>query len=99
MSTQIIRVGIVDGVKARRKSGEVLSLAITVRFETELQSIYNYGDDKVEIDDVQFSVPATSGINPGDLVTLDVRFQSPEGQRFQPALEASTTSTADADTA
>lgn len=99
MSTQILRIGIVDGVRARRKSGEVKSLAITARFETDLDTIYNYGDDRVEVDNIEFSVPASSGINPGDLVTLDIRFQSPEGQRFQPALEASTEESVDADTA
>jgi len=98
-TTQIYRLGIVEGVRARRKAGEVKSLNVTARFKTDLETIYNYGDDTVEIDEIDFSVAPTSGINPGDLVTIEVNFTSPDGQRFLPALETSSQESVDADTA
>ena len=92
MEQRIIRTGIVDGVTARRTgSGEVTSLAIKVRFETELNTTYNYGDQKLEVDEVTFSVAPGSPINPGNIVTLDISFIPPDGDRFVPALTVGAT--------
>ena len=88
METQIDRAGIVEGVKARRKNTEVVSLAVTVRFETMLVDSYAYSDDTV-VDEVVFSVPPNSGVNPGDVVVMSLGFKSPFGQRFVPALTMS----------
>jgi len=84
----LTRAGIVDRVEAVRKSGEVLRLNVKVRVETEYSTQY-YNDDK-HIDEMVFSLPVDSGVNPGDLVSISMQFANPIGQRFQPALEAST---------
>jgi hypothetical protein len=42
-------------------------------------------------------LPVDSGVNPGDVAVINVAFQSPFGQRFQPALEASTNGEEDDD--
>ena len=92
MSQRIIRTGIVDGVTARRKgNGDVTSLAIQVRFETELDTTYNYGDQKLQVDDITLSVAPGSPINPGNIVTLDISFLPPDGDRFVPALTVGAT--------
>jgi hypothetical protein len=84
--THVSRAGIVDAVQAKRKNSEVVSLAATVRFETMLVNEYAYGDNETRIDEVVFHVPPAEGINPGDVVVMDLTFKSPFGQRFVPAL-------------
>jgi hypothetical protein len=84
--THIHRAGIVDRVAAKRKGSDVISLAITVRFDTMLVNEYNYGDN-TQIDEVTFHIPPAEGVNPGDVVIMNLSFKSPFGQRFVPALE------------
>ena len=85
--THISRAGIVEGVKAKRKGSEVVSLAVSVRFDTMLIDEYAYGSSgETKVDEVQFHVPPNSGINPGDVVVINLDFKSPFGQRFVPAL-------------
>ena len=86
METTIERAGIVEGVSARRKNSEVVSLAVTVRFDTMLMDSYAYGENSTQIDEVTFSVPPNSGINPGDVIVMTLGSKSPFGQRFVPAL-------------
>lgn len=86
MEQHISRAGIVDAVSARRRNSEVVSLAVNVRFETMLVDRYAYGDSSTQTDEVVFSVPPNSGINPGDVVVMELSFKSPFGQRFVPAL-------------
>jgi len=89
METVIERAGIVEGVKARRKNTEVVSLAVTVRFETMLVDSYAYGNTETQTDEVIFSLPPDSGVNPGDVVVMSLAMKSPFGQRFVPALTVS----------
>ena len=90
------RAGIVDRVEAvRNNAGEVLRLNLKVRAETEFQQLY-YKNEK-HVDELTFSVPVDSGINPGDLVAISMQFANPIGQRFVPALEASTVEDEDDD--
>jgi hypothetical protein len=86
MEQQITRAGIVEGVSARRKNKEVVSLAVNVRFDTMLVDSYAYGEGTTQTDEVSFSLPPNSGVNPGDVVVMDLTFKSPFGQRFVPAL-------------
>jgi hypothetical protein len=83
--THVSRVGIVDAVQAKRKNSEVVSLAVTVRFETMLVNEYSYSDE-TRTDEVIFHVPPAEGVNPGDVVVMGLSFKSPFGQRFVPAL-------------
>lgn len=85
----VSRPGIIDKVRAVRKAGEVVRLDVMVRVETEFAQSY-YSDDK-HVDEMSFSMPADSQVNPGDVVSINMQFASPFGERFQPALEASTT--------
>ena len=84
--THVSRAGIVEAVQAKRKNSEVVSLAITVRFETMLVNEYAYSDQETRIDEVIFHVPPAEGVNPGDVAVMDLSFKSPFGQRFVPAL-------------
>ena len=84
--THIHRAGIVDRVAAKRKGSEVISLAVTVRFETMLANEYAYNSEQ-QVDDVTFHVPPAEGVNPGDVVIMNLSFKNPFGQRFVPALE------------
>lgn len=97
MSEQISRAGIIDGVTARRKNdgNEVVSLGVKVRFDTYLNKTYNYGEQKTEVDEVMFSMPPNSNVNPGDVVVMTLDFKSPFGQRFVPALTMSDENPAD----
>ena len=80
--------GTVDKVRAiRSNKDEVLRLEVTVHIPTDFENPY-YGTDKIT-DDIVFSVPADSSVNPGDLAIINIGFGTPHGQRFQPALEAS----------
>ena len=80
--------GTVDKVRAiRSNKDEVLRLEVTVHIPTVFDNPY-YGSDKVA-DDIIMSVPFDSDVNPGDLAVLSISFGSPQGQRFQAALEAS----------
>jgi hypothetical protein len=84
--THVSRAGIVEAVQAKRKNSEVVSLAVTVRFETMLVNEYAYSDNDTRIDEVMFHVPPAEGINPGDVAVMTLDFKSPFGQRFVPAL-------------
>jgi hypothetical protein len=84
--THIHRAGIVDRVAAKRRSSEVVSLAVTVRFETMLANEYAYNNEQ-QVDEVTFHVPPSEGVNPGDVVIMNISFKNPFGQRFVPALE------------
>jgi hypothetical protein len=78
--------GTVDKVRAiRSNKDEVLRLEVTVHIPTEFTNTY-YGTENVT-DDIVFSVPADSSVNPGDLAIINIIFASANGQRFQPALE------------
>jgi hypothetical protein len=78
--------GTVDKVRAvRSNSDEVTRLEVTVHIPTEFANTY-YGTQNVT-DDIVFSVPADSSVNPGDLAVINMIFADPRGQRFQPALE------------
>lgn len=83
---QLERIGIVDGVTAHRKDGNVSYLVAKLRFETDEKGIY-YGD-KNRVDNLEVAFPVGSPVNPGDLVELNLRVSSPFGARFAPALEA-----------
>lgn len=87
---RISRVGIVDGVRAKRKGEEVVYLMATIRFETELVNELSYSSDKNRIDTVDIAFPVNAGVNPGDVVTMDIVTQTMI-DRFMPALEAGTT--------
>ena len=94
--THISRAGIVEGVKAKRKGSEVVSLAVNVRFDTMLIDEYAYGSQgDTKVDEVMFHVPPAEGINPGDVVVMNLSFKSPFGQRFVPALEVGQENPAD----
>ena len=83
------RAGIVDRVEAVRNSaGDVIRLNVKVRAETEYQQTY-YRDNK-HVDEIVFSLAVDSQVNPGDVVSIQMQFASPFGDRFRPALEAST---------
>jgi hypothetical protein len=84
-TTHINRIGIVDGVEARRKDGQVVHLLANVRFETEIANEYGYGE-KMRVDVIQIALGTSENVNPGDVVVLNVEFTSPLAQRFQPAL-------------
>ena len=84
--THIHRTGIVDTVQAMRKKGQVVNLRTTIRFETEVEDSYAY-EDKNAVDEVMMSLPAHEGVNPGDVVIMNISFKDPMGRRFQPALE------------
>jgi hypothetical protein len=80
--------GIVDSVSAVRKSGsdEVLYLKARLHFEfdkDEYQGIYG----GLVTQDWELPLPIDSGINPGDMVAVQIQVVSPFGQRFAPALE------------
>ena len=82
--------GTVDKVRAiRSNKDEVLRLEVTVHIPTQFENPY-YGTDKIS-DDIVFSVPNDSSVNPGDLAVINIMFANPNGQRFQPALEAGST--------
>ncbi len=83
----IERIGIVDAVLAKRKGSDVKYLEANIRFHTDLDSDYNYGEDK-RIDNISVAFPVSTGINPGDVVELTLRVTSPLGARFAPALTA-----------
>ncbi len=81
----INRVGIVDVVKAVRSKSEVVNLAVTVRFGTTLSDGNSWSTDP-QTDVVTFSLPPGEGVNPGDVVVLNLAFKAPFGQRFAPSL-------------
>jgi hypothetical protein len=83
--TYINRIGIVDAVRAIRADGQVKYLVATARFETEIPNEYGYGE-KQRVDSVDIAIGTGEGVNPGDVVQLNVSFTSPQAQRFQPAL-------------
>ena len=92
----ISRTGVVDKVQAKRRKGEVVYLEALIRFETGLVSSYDYTQD-IRIDEISVAFGPLAGINPGDLVQMDLVIQSPLTQRFAPALEASVTDVDDDD--
>lgn len=88
------QAGIVDKVRAVRGSNEeVKYLEATIRIDhgTEFES--RYGGNVTS--DLPIAIPVTSSVNPGDLVQVTFQFANPYGQRFAPALEASTDEDAD----
>lgn len=84
----VSRPGIVDKVHARRKGGDVVRLDVMVRVQTEFPQTYY--TDEAHVDEMMFSMPPDSRVNPGDVVSINMQFAAPFGQRFKPALEAST---------
>ena len=91
MMDQLSRTGVVDEVKAIRHDDVVSSLQATINFKTGLRDSYQYSaTDKIQIDKLVVSFGALAGVNPGDLVQMDLVIQSPLTQRFAPMLEAGT---------
>ncbi len=84
----IERIGIVDGLDAKRKKERVVHLALKVRFDTDIEGESTWNDDLAK-DIVHMTLPPGVDVNPGDLVHMSLRFTNPLGQRFRPALEAS----------
>ena len=80
------RIGIVDGLTAKRRKKEVTSLEAKVRFDTELESSNEWSSEPIT-DTVLINLPPGVDVNPGDLVHLSLRVTKPFGQRFVPALE------------
>ncbi len=88
MGTSIERIGVVEGVEAKRRNKEVVYLQVTVRFQTKLKEAYGYSnDDKVDV--ISLSYPVDADVNPGDMVAFTIGTQQVVGKRFAPALEAS----------
>ena len=85
----ISRTGVVDRVQAKRRKGEVVYLEAMIRFKTGLVSSYDYTQD-IRIDEISVAFGPLAGVNPGDLVQMDLVIQSPLTQRFAPMLEAGT---------
>lgn len=84
----ISTAGIVDKVEAKRNgAGDVLRLSVIVRVETDYAQTY-YSENK-HVDEIMLSLPVDSRVNPGDVASVTVAFQSPFGDRFRPALEVS----------
>ena len=83
------RAGIVDKVRAVRNdtSGDVVRLEATVRIETSFERAWG---GKMYADEIVVSLEPTSNVNPGNIVGINIMFDDPMGQRFQPALETST---------
>lgn len=78
--------GVVDSVKAVRQSGtdEVLHLRATIHFDASKEFTNTYGGGVTM--DWDLPIPVDSGINPGDVVSVELSILSPFGQRFAPAL-------------
>ena len=79
--------GIVESVEAQRYQDEYKYLEATCRFSTDLPNA-TYPPDKQHEARVRVPLTLESKVNPGDVVALFVRFESVNGARFQPALEA-----------
>lgn len=82
----VVLKGIVDGIKAVRRSGsdEVLHLKATIHFDFDDEYKGVYGG--IVTEDWTLPLPVDTTVNPGDVVSIEMSILSPFGQRFAPAL-------------
>ena len=93
MSEQWGMNGIVDRVRAVRRNDEVQYLEASIHIKMGEEDSGQYGGE-VTID-LPVPLPTTTQVNPGDVVSVQMQFVNPFGQRFMPALEVSQENPAD----
>jgi len=88
ISEMFVHNGIVDKVRAVRRNDEVQYLEASVHLKFDEDDYQGQYGGTVTAD-LAIPLPATTKVNPGDVVAVHMQFVNPFGQRFVPALEVS----------
>jgi hypothetical protein len=86
MSEIFVHNGIVDKVRAVRRSEEVQYLEATVHIKMDEDDYQGQYGGAVTYD-LSVPLPIETGVNPGDVVAIHMQFVNPFGKRFHAALD------------